>query len=351
MHELTTQGRSPSVFILSGPAGACRPSSASQGQSGPPHLPPHLRQLLTRLAPAPRCEAAADAPEAAHEQALARLLGLSGSAATPAPWAALHAHALGLSDAGTSAWAWLSLCHWQVGMDHVFMHDPGALALGAAEAQALGAAIEPLLAGDGLRLHPLPASGPADPPAGVSPLWRSVLDAVRPRGALWLVEGEALRGRAFASVARAAGADVRPWLPRERGDAVARLYSELQMALYAQPVNDARAQARQPLANAVWLSAAGALAQPPAAPALQVDARVAEAARSGDAAALARAWAAVDAGPLAALVATLDRGEAVQLTLCGARAWQGFGPRRLGLGQRLLNVFASTPASNGLELL
>ncbi|QLQ00413.1 MAG: hypothetical protein HZY78_09815 [Burkholderiaceae bacterium] len=156
----------------------------------PKPLPPQLRQLLTRLAPAPRCEAAADAPEAAHEQALARLLGLSGPAATPAPWAALHAHALGLSGAGTSAWAWLSLCHWQVGMDHVFMHDPGALALGAAEAQALGAALEPLLAGDGLRLHPLPASGPADPPAGVSPLWRSVLDAVRPRGALWLVEGE-----------------------------------------------------------------------------------------------------------------------------------------------------------------
>ncbi|GAB4040792.1 MAG: hypothetical protein Fur0014_11560 [Rubrivivax sp.] len=132
---------------------------------------------------------------------------------------------------------------------------------------------------------------------------------------------------------------------------MARLYSELQMALYTQPVNDARAQARQPLANAVWLSAAGALAQLPAAPALQVDARVAEAACSGDDTALERAWAAVDAGPLAALVAALDRGEAVQLTLCGARAWQGFGPHRLGLGQRFLNVFSASPASNGLESL
>ncbi|QLQ00412.1 MAG: hypothetical protein HZY78_09810 [Burkholderiaceae bacterium] len=122
------------------------------------------------------------------------------------------------------------------------------------------------------------------------------------------------------------------------------------MALYAQPVNDARAGA--PAAGQCRVAERGRCTRPaPAAPALQVDARVAEAARSGDAAALARAWAAVDAGPLAALVAALERGEAVQLTLCGARAWQGFGPHRLGLGQRLLNVLASTPASSGLELL
>lgn len=351
MHALTNQGRSAALFILCAGADAGSDSAASPDPGGPPPPPSLLRRLLSRLAPSARCEARADAPEAAHEQALARLLGLCGSPASPAPWAALHAHALGLSGALTSAWAWLSLCHWQVGMDHVFMHDPGTLALDAAQAQALGAAIEPLLAGDGLRMHPLPATWPADSPAGVSPLWRSVLDAVRPRGALWLVEGELLRGRAFASVARAAGADIRPWLPRERGDAVARLYSELQMALYTQPVNDARAQARHPLANAVWLSAAGTLAQPPEAPALQIETRVAEAARSGDAAALAQAWAAVEVGPLATLAAALDRGEAVQLTLCGTRAWQSFGPGRVGLGRRLLNIFAPTPASNGLDLL
>lgn len=347
MHELTHS----SLLILCGPADAAGALFTSPNQRAAAAPLPHLRRLLSRLAPMPRCEASADAPEAAHEQALAQLLGLSASPAAPTPWATLHAHALGLSGAGTSAWAWLSLCHWQAGMDHVFMHDPGTLALDAAEVRALGAAIEPLLAGNGLRLHPLSDVWPNDSPAAVSPLWRSAIDAVRPRGALWLVEGELLRERAFASVARVAGADVRPWLPRGRSDAVARLYSELQMALYAQPVNDARAQARQPLANAVWLSAAGALEQLPAAPTLQIHDRVAEAAHSRDAAALQSAWAALDAGPLAALVAALDRGEAVQLTLCGARAWQRFGPRRLGLGQRLLNVFMPNSAPNGLSLL
>lgn len=309
---------------------------------------PALEALLRRLAPGPRQLVPEDAPETAPERALALALGLATDPAQAAPWAALQAHAWGLPAAGRSAWGWLSLCHWQVGMDHVFMHEPEALALEAAEAQALRAAIEPLLAEDGLTLHEPPT---ARPEARVVPAaWRAALDAVRPRGVCWLVEGEALRGRRLASVARAAGADVRPWLPRERRDPLARLLSELQMQLYAHPVNDARAARRQPLANAVWFSAAGSLEAPPEPRPLQIDATLAQASVTGAERAPARdeAWAQLDRGPLAQLAAAAARGEPVTLTLCGAQAFQTWGPQRRGLGQRISRFFGRTPASNGL---
>ena len=93
------------------------------------------QRLLQRLRPLPPEPLDEHAPETPHERALARALGLD----TPAgrtPWAAHTLHRTG-AEPGPHAWAWITPCHWQAGMDQVLMQDPAALALDAAHERAL----------------------------------------------------------------------------------------------------------------------------------------------------------------------------------------------------------------------
>ncbi len=289
---------------------------------------PQLTRLLHRLQPGPIETLDEDSPEPPHERALARALGLdAGPGCTP--WAACELHQRG-DDPGLQAWAWVTPCHWQVGMDHVVMQAPNELQLHDGHARTLLAAIEPFFREDGMTLR-------AD------------------RTGRWLACGEVFRGLATASLERVSGQDIGPWMPKSpQARPLRRLQSEMQMLLYTHPVNEARAAQGLAPVNSFWISGAGALPSPlPAACATppQVDTSLQAAARRQDWAAWAQAWQQLDATHAGALLAALERGAPVRLTLCSEQATQTFEAAPQGLWQRISGIFGTTPASNRLCLL
>ena len=167
-----------------------------------------------------------------HERLQAQVLGwpLDGPSM---PWAAWQ-----LSEQGhpsTEPQAWMTPCHWQVGMDQVVMADPAHLHLSDEESQQLLQAMQPFLQEDGLQVT-----------------WHSPLQ--------WHVRGAMLANLATASLDRVVGQNVKPWLPdHPAARPLQRLQSEMQMLLYNHPVNDAREARRQHTVNSFWLHGAGAL--------------------------------------------------------------------------------------------
>lgn len=142
----------------------------------------------------------------------------------------------------------------------------------------------------------------------------------------WLARGELFRTLPTASLDRVTGRQIERWMPAgDAGRPVRRLQQEMQMLLYTLPLNEER-QARGLLpVNSFWVSGTGAL---PAgfepAPAPRIVQALREPALVDDGAAWAAAWQRLDANEVAALLADLDRGRDVRLTLCGeanSRTW------------------------------
>ena len=308
---------------------------------------PHFRQALsTRQAQALQADAEAEFSFALpHEMAWARALGGLGTSLQPPPewrpgllplaaWEAQQrglftASATGSATDSSSAWTWMSPCHWAVGTQQVVLQTPEQLRLSPLESQQLLETVRPFLLEDGIRLH--------------------FVDAHR-----WLAEGEVFRHVRTAAIERVAGRDVAQWLPAgDPGKPLRRLQSELQMLLYSDPKTEAltqamtearRAQGLQSV-NSFWFSGAGALpasllqsglsaertpsdstlksgaenSAKPLEPVVYLGLR--EAALNNDVDAWARAWLALDAdlgqGLLPAKAA---------LTLCGERAAQTWRP-------------------------
>ena len=310
---------------------------------------PHLSRLLARLAPMPEAGAAGTGTGAAlparsgdsddsaglhpelslslpHELALARALGLPARDGR-LPWAAwreaLASAAAGSASASTAdeaappAFARFTPCHWAVGSDHIAMRPPEVLQLDEGDSRALLAAMTPYFTEDGLAVD-----------------WQGPLH--------WRARGDMLRALPCASLDRVVGRTVDDWLPRvPEVRPLRRLQQEMQMLLYTHPVNEARERAGLLPVNSFWVDGAGALPTTvPAAPgaaalptfpavspvaSVRVDDRLREPALQGDAAAWVQAWQALDAQVLPPLLAALDRGEAVRLTLAGEKAaatWQ-----------------------------
>lgn len=273
---------------------------------------PHLDQLLARLAP--QGTDAGDEYDFAppHERALARSLGLPPQAT---PWAAWE-QARTQPGAGATAWAWVTPCHWQVGTDHVRLMDPEALALTEAESRALLAVLSPWFAEDGIELA-------YDQPTR------------------WRARGAVFEGLRTASLDRVLNRDVRAWMPdAAQARALHRLHSEMQMLLYTHAFNDARAARGLVPVNAFWVHGAGRLeTPPPAADAPEVAQDLRAAALREDWGAWARAWSALDAGPVARLAGRAARGEAVRLTLCGERSALGWHSAPRSIAQRIQSHF------------
>ena len=119
-------------------------------------------------------------------------------------------------------------------------------------------------------------------------------------------------GLATASIDRAVGSPISQWSPlSDAARPLRRLQNEMQMLLYTERVNDERTARGVPPINSFWLSGTGRL---PAA----VDATARSRPRSSTrcarrpcatmAPAWAAAWAALDAGPVADLLAAYTRG-------------------------------------------
>ena len=284
------------------------------------HLP-RLTALLGRLQRSHQdIDPLHERPPAAmpHERAHAQALGWDPMG--PLPWAAWQT---GQHQAAPQAW--ITPCHWQIGMDQVYMLDPTGLNLGDEESQALLAAMQPYLQEDGLQVR-----------------WHDALH--------WHAQGDLLGGWAAPSLERVIGANVRPWVTQGLPGALVRLHSEMQMLAYPHPVNEARLARGQLPVNAFWVHGAGSLPQAPTpAGAVQRLDSLRPAALRGDVHAWRSAWQALDAQ------LPDPQTPGLQLTLCSENAahhWQA-GPQHW-LAQCMASVrrtFATPNTSSALKAL
>lgn len=292
-----------------------------------------------------------------HERVLARALGLPATDGL-IPWAAWQQlQAGGVRDG--KAWAHITPCHWAMGREHATMTDPAGLDLQEGESRTLLAAMQPYFETYGITLH---YSEPAR----------------------WLAEGEPFRDLPSASLDRVLGRNVAPWLPGagsvearfgagppqaetalSRGSvlhevksvgasAMRLLQNEMQMLLYTHAVNDARAARRQATVNSFWISGSGALPEnfsPRPQPDVILSRSLAQAVFNDDWAAYAQAWAALDTGEAARLLALQQGGDTVRLSLCGERHALTFETARTGIFSRITRLFGPQPLPAVLEQL
>lgn len=278
---------------------------------------PRLMQLLSRLQPeGVEQDRAEPLPSAAmpHERAHGQALGWDLQA--PLPWAAWQTG----TDL-TRAQAWITPCHWQIGMDQVLMLDPADLALSAADSQALLDALLPYLQEDGLQVR-----------------WHDALH--------WHAQGEWLDGWHAPSIDRVIHANVRPWITSGLPGKLVRLHSEMQMLVYSHPVNEDRAARGQLPVNAFWWHGAGRLSAPAmhTAPVLRMDDLRAPA-LAGDAQAWRSAWQALDAH-----LPDPDT-PGLRLSLCSESAASHWAAHPTGWLGRLRRAFATPDTTAVLQAL
>ena len=258
---------------------------------------PQLARLLGRLQATDRFGTDEYTLTPPHESALAAAWGWQAGEGT-LPFAAHAARADGV-EVLDLAWGLLTPVHWQVGRDQVTLADPAQLELGEAESRALFEAVRELFESEGFALA-----------------WGAPLR--------WYAAHETLVDLPCGSLDRAIGRNVERWLPAGRqARLVRRLHSEVQMLLYAHPINEQREAAGRLSVNSFWLSGCGRH-QAIDNDGVQLDTSLRSALLADDWAAWAEAWRALDAGALAELAACVERGEPAALTLCGERFAQRF---------------------------
>ncbi len=281
---------------------------------------PNLARLLARLAPAARDEGTAATFSPPHERALAATRGWHGADGV-LPFAAQAAVADGVA-IGDLAWGLVTPAHWQLGRDHATMIDPAQLGLGEAESRQLFASVRELFESEGFTT----AWGASD---------------------RWYLARTELEGFATASLDRVIGRNVDGWLGETRsamGRLLRRLQSEVQLVFHAHPVNEAREERGAAVVNSFWLSGCGKtqlvdkIAEP------TVDDTLRAPLLTGDWAAWAEAWQALDSGPMAQAANGLDT-----LTLCGERSAARFEAGRPGLLRRLRNRWTAVEPHTVLE--
>jgi hypothetical protein len=237
------------------------------------------------------------------------------------PWAAQEAAKLRLSDANSTVWGWVTLCHNFVGTGSMTLENPALLQVTDAESRQLFNDMQPYFAEDGISLH------------YVAPTQ-------------WLACGEPLRDVRTASLDRVIGKDLADWQPAQGASAsLRRLQNEMQMLLYTHPVNDARSRARASAINSIWLHGTGQLAiangqvSANITAAVHVPRSLADAALKEDWPAWVTAWQQLDATLCADLLKALQAGEPVTLTLCGERSALTYEVRSKSTLERIKTSF------------
>jgi hypothetical protein len=282
---------------------------------------PHLRQILGQMACTHRDEEARDAkpsPCMPHERVKARALGWRCDA--PLPWAAWA------YPDNPAPQAWITPCHWQIGMDQVVMLAPAYLQLSNEESQQLLQAMQPFLQEDGLEVQ-----------------WHSAL--------MWHASGRIFEGMQAVSLDRVSGANVKPWITDGHlPPSLRRLQSEMQMLLYNHPVNDARTDQGRLTVNSFWVHGSGALPAQHKALAtgeVQVIDSLRAPALQGDVQAWLAAWQQLDAQHLAPLAQQAG----LRLTLCSETAAHTYQRAERSWLQRVGAAFHKTDTDRVLQAL
>ncbi|MGV1044005.1 hypothetical protein [Limnohabitans sp.] len=303
------------------------PYAASHALAGPEALAdlqlPHLQTLLAVLQRQPVQQDSEDTPlHMPHERLHAQALGWNDGLAA-LPWAAWQT-----TQTGTTPQAWMTPCHWQIGMDQVVMLDPASLFLSDDESQQLLQAMQPFLQEDGLQVT-----------------WHSALK--------WHVQGAMLTDLACASLDRVIGQNIKRWIPESHAARpLQRLQSEMQMLLYNHPVNNARDARRQISVNSFWLHGAGTLPTA-AAPARHVALPEAlrHSALRGDVQAWRQAWQGLDATAVADLLTHFKATGQATLSLCSEHAAQTYEAAPAAWHQRITRLFNKTTPAAALAAL
>lgn len=267
---------------------------------------PHLAAQLARLSPAETWGSDEFSPQPPHHLALAALRGQAEPSA--AAWAV---------EAGPElAWALMTPVHLAVGTDGVDVLPPAALQLSESDAARFASVLKELW------------------PEAEGWQWR-LLDATR-----WAVgHASALDGLQAASIERAAGRPIEPWLPDSR--VLRRWQNEAQMLLHGHALNAEREARGEHAINSVWLGDIGRAGGRDAG--ITVDTRLTEPLLQGDLAAWAEAWQRLDAGPLAQPLHSL--------TLCGERFARRFTAQPLSMLDRLKRRFQPPSVTAVMESL
>jgi hypothetical protein len=288
---------------------------------------PHLQALLTLLE---RQRVLQDPETMAlhlpHERLQAQALGWPLQDLT-LPWAAWHQAHQGRHN--TEAQAWMTPCHWQVGMDQVVMADPAHLHLSDEESQQLLQAMQPFLQEDGLQVT-----------------WHSAL--------LWHAQGPMLSDLTTASLDRVIGQNVKDWMtdhPAARP--LQRLQSEMQMLLYNHPVNDARDARRQHTVNAFWLHGAGTLPEDTSVAVQPVTMATAlrASALHGNEQTWCQAWEKLDATAVAELLQHIQITGQGTLSLCSEHTAHTYTAAPAVWHQRITRLFKKTSPAAALQAL
>jgi len=266
---------------------------------------PHLKTLLGRLQHQQTLQDTATdmALHMPHERLRAQTLGWSHDAQA-LPWAAWQTSQNPLNPPQSPnsptghihhmPQAWMTPCHWQIGMDQVVMANPEHLHLSDEESQQLLQTMQAFLLEDGL-----------------SVTWQSALQ--------WHVQGAMLTDLPTVSLDRVIGQNVKHWMPDHPATRpFQRLQSEMQMLLYNHPVNDAREARRQHTVNAFWLHGAGVLPVDVTQPvqAVNMPDTLRASALQGDVPAWRQAWQHLDATAVADALKHLETTGQVTLSLC-----------------------------------
>ncbi|MDR7268572.1 hypothetical protein J2X20_001201 [Pelomonas saccharophila] len=267
---------------------------------------PNLAGQLARLSPAETWGSDEYAPQPPHHLALAALRGQAEPSA--AAWAV---------DAGPElSWALMTPVHLAVGTDGVDVLPPAALHLSESDAARFCAVLHELW------------------PEAEGWQWR-LLDANR-----WAIgHASALDDLSAASIERAAGRPIEPWLPQSR--VLRRWQNEAQMLLHEHALNVEREARGEHAINSVWIGDIGR--SNGRAADVTVDARLTEPLLNGDLAAWAEAWQRLDAGPLAK--------ELTGLTLCGERFARRFAVQPLSFFDKLKRRFQTPDVAAVMEAL
>ena len=279
----------------------------------------NLSQLLRGMKQVETDAGQADTLSPPHERVLAKAWGLTTTDGL-IPWAALEAKA-----SLNEGWAFITPCHWAMGREHATLTDPATLELNEADSHTLLADMQPYFATEGITLH-----------------YR--------QPTCWLAEGEVFRNLPTASTDRVLGRNVDRWLPASRQ--IKLLQNEMQMLLYAHPVNDERSAKRQHSVNSFWVSGSGALNQSATAnPQVNLSRGLAQAALADDWTAYGQAWSQLDANNILQLLALQNSGKTVRISLCGESNAMTFETAQHGWLTKIKNALSPQPPINLLKQL
>jgi hypothetical protein len=281
---------------------------------------PNLRQLLDTLTLVDSDVGSDASFSPPHERALAKVYGLPVVDGY-IPWAAQEAAKLGLDNAHSAPWGWVTLCNYFVGTGSMTLEDPYKLRIKEVESRMLFNDMQPYFAEDGITLH--------------------YVDPTR-----WLARGEPLQNIPTASLDRVVGRNLDAWQPEGQPAAkLRRLQNEMQMLLYTHTENECRSKSTGPdrlsLINSIWFHGTGELkgVKSKVSTNITTPRSLADAALKDDWSAWVKAWAQLDATLCADLLKRVQAGEAVTLTLCGERSALSYELRPKSGLERLKSSF------------